>query len=43
MAASKSIAFVPQEAGDYLLRVLPAGYEEDACYFSFTVRAAVLI
>ena len=34
------IAFVPQEAGDYLLRVLPAGYEEDACYFSFTVREA---
>ena len=34
------LGFVPQEAGDYLLRVLPAGYEEDAFYFSFTVGEA---
>ena len=34
------LGFVPREAGDYLLRVLPSGYEEDAFYFPFTVREA---
>ena len=34
------LGFVPREAGEYLLRVLPAGYEEDAFYYSFTVREA---
>lgn len=34
------LGFVPEEEGDYLLRVIPSGYEEDAVYFTFTVLPA---
>ncbi len=34
------LGFVPQQEGEYLLRVIPSGFEEDAVYASFTVLQA---
>ena len=34
------LGFVPQEEGEYLLRVIPQGHEEETVHFVFTVRAA---
>ena len=35
--AEARLGFVPQEAGDYLLRVIPTGFEDETVFFSFTV------
>ena len=34
------LGFVPRETGEYLLRVIPSGLEDETVFFSFTVREA---
>ena len=34
------LGFVPDEAGEYLLRVIPTGFEEETAFFTFTVGPA---
>ena len=36
----RELGFVPDEAGEYLLRVIPTGFEEETAFFTFTVGPA---